>query len=263
MSTLVLKLVFTPLLICGASLAGRRWGEAVGGWLVGLPLTSGPVAFFLALDYGTEFAEEAAIGSLAGVVAQAGFCVAYAWATKGLPWPLALGGGAVAFVLTAAALQWIAPGPFAMLVIALLALLLGLRLIPHTRVLATIETPPRWDIPARMVVATALVVLLTAAAPMLGPRVSGLLATFPVFAAVLAVFAHRTQGAPAAWQVLWGLQLGLFAFAVFFIVIEVSITRAGIALAFVCAIVCAVAIQAVTLWAMRATGSGVIADRRG
>jgi hypothetical protein len=54
--TLVLKLVLTPLLIGAASLAGRRWGPAIAGWLVGLPLTSAPVALFLALDLGIGFA---------------------------------------------------------------------------------------------------------------------------------------------------------------------------------------------------------------
>src|SRR5262249_12756510 len=78
METLVLKVLVTPALIGGASLAARRWGHQVSGWLVGLPLTSGPIAFFLALERGTSFAAAAAIGSLAGAVAEAAFCVAYA-----------------------------------------------------------------------------------------------------------------------------------------------------------------------------------------
>src|SRR5579872_1514179 len=45
MHTLVLKLTVTPVLILTASLASRRWGESIGGWFVGLPLTSGPVCF--------------------------------------------------------------------------------------------------------------------------------------------------------------------------------------------------------------------------
>ena len=77
MDTLSLKLALTPGLILVASLAGRRWGESVGGWLVGLKLTSAPVAFFLALDHGTGFAAAAAAGSIAGTVAQACFGVAY------------------------------------------------------------------------------------------------------------------------------------------------------------------------------------------
>ncbi len=56
MGFLVLKLVLTPVLIGGASLGARRWGPTVGGWIVSLPLTSGPVVLFLALDRGPAFA---------------------------------------------------------------------------------------------------------------------------------------------------------------------------------------------------------------
>ena len=253
MSTLALKIALTPILIFAASIAGRRWGEAVGGWLVGLPLTSGPVAFFLALDYGPAFARQAALGSLAGVVAQAAFCIAYAWAADRLRWPSALIVGAMAFALGGALLQWLAPAPLLLPPLALLALALALWLIPRAPLAAAIATLPNWDIPARMVAATALVLALTAAAPALGPTMSGLLATFPAFATVLAVFAHRLQGATAARQVLRGLLLGLFAFTGFFVVIHLSIERAGIAVAFALAILCAGAIQGVTLWAMRLT----------
>jgi hypothetical protein len=54
--TLALKLVVTPVLVGVASLAGRKWGSEIGGWLVGIPFTSGPIAFFLALDAGRHFA---------------------------------------------------------------------------------------------------------------------------------------------------------------------------------------------------------------
>jgi hypothetical protein len=56
--TLALKLVVTPLLVGAASLAARRWGSEVGGWLVGIPFTSAPVTFFLALGPGTHFAAQ-------------------------------------------------------------------------------------------------------------------------------------------------------------------------------------------------------------
>ena len=38
MPSLVLKLVLTPLLVGGASIAARRWGPSIGGWIVALPL---------------------------------------------------------------------------------------------------------------------------------------------------------------------------------------------------------------------------------
>ncbi len=86
MDILILKLVATPLLILGASLAGRRWGESVSGWFVGLPLTSGPVVFFLALEEGAGFAASAAQGCLAGTAAEAGFTLGYAIAARHAGW---------------------------------------------------------------------------------------------------------------------------------------------------------------------------------
>ena len=74
MDNLALKLVLTPALIGAATLVGRRWGQSVGGWLVGLPLTTGPVAFFIALDHGAAFGAAAVVGSLAGAVAEAATC---------------------------------------------------------------------------------------------------------------------------------------------------------------------------------------------
>src|SRR4051812_34822686 len=74
---LVLKLVLTPLLIVGASLAGRRWGPAVSGWIVGMPLTSAPVSLFVALQHGKTFASHAAVGSIAGVIAECAMFIAW------------------------------------------------------------------------------------------------------------------------------------------------------------------------------------------
>ncbi len=76
---LLLKLILTPLLLGGVTLAGRKFGPTVSGWLVGLPLTSGPVSFFLALEQGTVFAAHAAQGTLMGVISLSAFCVAYCW----------------------------------------------------------------------------------------------------------------------------------------------------------------------------------------
>ncbi len=79
MNIFVLKLVLAPVIIGGASLAGRRWGPAVSGWLVGLPLTSGPIIFFLALNNGASFAASAISGTLSGGFSLVAFCLVYAW----------------------------------------------------------------------------------------------------------------------------------------------------------------------------------------
>jgi hypothetical protein len=251
---LLLKLFITPALILMASLASRRWGEAIGGWIVGLPLTSAPVAFFLAVEQGPEFAQQAAAGSLIGTAAQACFCVGYTRTGLRLGWPAAFAAGALAFALGAAALQAVTLPLLALLPVAVLALVPAARLVPLAPVARRPVAVPRWDIPARMIVATAIVVTLTTVAPVLGPRLSGVLATFPVFAAVLAVFAHRLQGPLAARQVLWGLLVGLFGFIGFFFVIGLTIVPLGIAIAFAAATLTALAIQGASLWLIRGRG---------
>src|SRR5438309_3033349 len=95
--SLLLKVVVTPVLIAIATLAGRRWGDRVSGWLVGLPLTSGPVVFFLALDQGSRFASMAALGVLLGTISQAAFAVTYARLAARAAWPVGAIGATMVF----------------------------------------------------------------------------------------------------------------------------------------------------------------------
>ena len=251
MDTLALKIVVTPVLIGAASLAGRRWGPAVSGWLVGLPLTSGPITFFLALSHGASFAAAACVGVLAGTLSQAAFCLAYAHTSKGCGWAYALAAGCMAFAVATLALQHVTLPILPLFLVVVVALVVTLWLLPRPgKTSAPESAPPRWDLPARMVVATVFVVALTEIAPALGPHLTGLLAPFPLYASVLAVFAHRTQGAGAAISVLRGLQVGLFGFACFFLVAGVLLERAGLVVAFAAAITAALVVQGVSLAVM-------------
>lgn len=252
MDTLLLKLVATPLLIGVATLIGRRWGQAVGGWLVGLPLTSGPVAFFLALDHGTHFAAAASAGSLEGIAAESSFCVAYAACARRAGWPGALLAGTLTFAAAVIILRALPPMPRpAIVALAIGVLVTALYVTPRFTAGTPAATAPRWDLAARMAATTALVVALTAAAGWLGPELSGLVATYPLFASVLAVFGQRAYGADAALNVLRGLMLGLFSFAAFFVVLGAAIVPFGIAEAFAASTLAAIAAQGVSLLIVR------------
>jgi hypothetical protein len=102
-----------------------------------------------------------------------------------------------------------------------------------------------------MVLATAFILLLTGLASTLGPRLTGLIAPFPLYVSILTVFAHRLQGAAAAINVLRGLLLGLFGFASFFLLLTLLLEPAGIALAFLAATASALALQGVSLWVIQ------------
>jgi hypothetical protein len=250
---LALKLVLTPALIAVATLTGRRFGPSIGGWLVGLPFTSGPVSFFLALEQGTSFAAAAASGSITGVIAAALFAIVYAAAARRWDWPASLAVGSVAFAAAAAVLHAISGGlPIVALYAAgVVAAIVGIRLIPRSRGIAEAPAPPRWDLPARMIAATALVVLITSAAPVLGPQLSGLLTTYPIYASVLAVFAHAQRGGAAATDVVRGLCYGIIAFATFFLCIGTLIEPLGLASSFLAAAMGALVVQRLTLAQLR------------
>lgn len=251
MDGLALKLVLTPSLIGAVSLAGRRWGPGVSGWLVGFPLTSGPVAFFLALDHGVAFAAGAAAGSMTGAAAQAAFCVLYGRWARRHHWAVPLVAGSLAFALAGVVLQHVTVALLPLLSLVVGALVVALRFMPRDAASPRLARRPAWDIPARVVVTTAIVLLLTGLATALGPSLTGLLATYPLYGAILSGFAHHLEGPGPAVRVLRGLLLGLFAFAGFFFALALLIERAGIAQAFAAASAIALVLQAGALWAMR------------
>src|SRR5207247_6599710 len=163
------------------------------------------------------------------------------------PWPVALGSGCLAFGAATLPLQHVAVALVWLFPAVVLALALVLRLMPRGREARGGAPLPRWDIPARMAVTTALVLGLTGLAQPLGPRLAGLLATFPLYAAVLTVFAHRLEGPNPAVEVLRSLLLGLFSFAGFFVVLGGLIERVGVAPAFAAAGALALLVQAASL----------------
>lgn len=245
---LLLKLLLTPLLVGGSALAARRWGPAIGGWLIALPLTSGPVLAFLAIDHGSAFAATAAIGSLAGLAGIAVFSVAYERASRGAGPVPSLGAAAVAFFVTGFVVTGLlgsAALPVAAVTLAIIAL--AGRTIRASGLTHAPIPYPRWDLPARMAVATVLVLGLTTFAPLLGAEVSGLIATYPVYISVLTVFTHHHAGRVAASDVLAGLLAGLFGTAGFYLVVIVGVVPLGPLGAFTGAVVAALAIEAVTL----------------
>ncbi|HEX2016623.1 MAG TPA: hypothetical protein VGN69_08000 [Solirubrobacteraceae bacterium] len=259
---IALKLLLAPGLVLGATLAGRRWGEAIGGALGGLPVVVGPVLAILALERGDAYAARAGAGALLGLLSLSAFAVAYARAARRLAWP-----GALLLAWAAAALiTWgldaapIAPGPA--LVLALAALLGGRRLLgvsaepsagPHAAI-------PAWDLGLRAGVTALLVLSITGASATLGSHLSGLLASLPILTTVLAVFTHARLGPEATERLLGGLLLGCVSFAAFCFVVAVGLSGLGTAGSLLLAAVASVVVHALLL---RPGGPGALARPAG
>ena len=245
------KVILTPLLIASASLAGRRWGALTSGWLLALPLTSGPIALFISLELGAAAGAQAAAGSLVGATAQVAFSVGYALASRRFDWPGCLAAGSVAFAIAAV---FVPPmDPVFLFGLALAAIAVGLPILraePADQALR-VTRPSRWDIPARALVATILVLAISGAAPIVGGHAAGLLATFPVYISVLTTFAHRLGGPAQARAVLRGLLIGLPGFATFFLVAGAAVVAWGAVAAFGAALAAAVVINLAAIGLLR------------
>ncbi|EDT6888528.1 hypothetical protein AHX85_004633 [Salmonella enterica subsp. enterica] len=246
MTLLFFKLVFTPVLMLLSTLASRKWGDTVGGLLVGLPLTSGPISLFLALEHGKEFAASATTGSLAATIAQASFAVAYCrLARRG--WLPALFAATSTFAIVAALLQLSGIKQTGLFLLALPVMVAALRLMPRSLVIKSSLVHPRWDIPFRILLIVLLVMGVTLAAPYLGAGVSGVIASFPFMAIILAVFAHVMAGFEAAQRVMRGLVGGLFSFAIFFWVLSQLLVSFNLIVTYATAICAALVVQFILL----------------
>ncbi len=97
-----------------------------------------------------------------------------------------------------------------------------------------------------MITATVMVVALTGAAKALGPQRSGILAAFPNYTTILAVFSHQ-QSAASAVKVLRGVTMGLFTTATFCVVLSACLMQSGAVLSFLLALTAAGLVQAGSL----------------
>ena len=250
MLLLLLKIVLAPVLIALVSLAGRKWGPGVAGWLLGLPLNSGPILFFMLLEQGPRFAAEATRGSLLGIVAWASFCVVYAFCCLGMPWWWSTLAGWIAYFIVAWALlplRLTVIWGFVLVTVTLFVFSLIFPKAPQPDSASSQDRPDLW---LRMATASVMVVILTGVAKMLGPTRSGLLTAFPAYTTILAVFTHR-HGAALAVQALKGVTTGLYTAATFFLVLSLCLARLGNTRSFVWASAAALGVHAASLLLVR------------
>ena len=245
MSILLFKLTAGPLLIALVTLVTRRFGPSAGGWLVGLPLTSGPISVFLALEQGTDYAATAAITSLVGAGTVSLFCLVYAMAAARLSriaTLLAALAGYLASVLVLSHIPFtIGTGLAALVVLQGLCLLFVGPDDPHA--------PPAmvaqwWDIPLRMAATVAVTLAITGLAHFMGPQGVGLLAPFPAFASILAVFLHAQGNYNALHRFLRGVITSTWGVIGYFLVAALCLGEMSLVATYALAVIVALGLNA-------------------
>ncbi|MGZ5060766.1 MAG: hypothetical protein ACXWAU_02775 [Usitatibacter sp.] len=247
------RLLLVPAAVWFASLAGRRWGHTVSGYLGGLPLIGGPITFYLAIDHGADFAARSATVTLAVIAGQAAHLLAFAHASRRMGWLASLLLGWSAFTIVAFALAQAPLDPATAAVLAAAGLAAAWKWLPHAREDMPPPAIPAAELRLRLVAALGLAFAIVWSARAFGPVVSGVLLSVPVTGSIMPPFTLALYGPGAVARLTRGFVVGLCGFGAFFLVIAATVVSLGITTAFLGAICAA-------LWALFAA-SRVLAKR--
>jgi hypothetical protein len=218
----------TAAFILFAALVTERSGPAVGALVATLPISTGPVYVFLALDHDAAFIAQGALASLPINAATILFGAIYARLAQHHGVAISFGGGllgwfAIAFLVQA--FDWnLIDG--ILLNVAAYAVCL-----PLTRRLRSVTMPPfvrRWyDMPFRAGLVAVLVGTVVILSGWVGPTLTGILAVFPVvFSSLILILHPRIGGRATAAVVANGLR-GLVGFGVGLVALHLGALHAG------------------------------------
>lgn len=248
---LALKLLLVPTFIGLVSLAAKRWGPGVGGWLSGFPIVVGSILFFLAMEKGNVFAVKSATISLLSLDCSILFMVVYAHACLRFGWFVSIATALIAWFAAVSCIVHLSPPPLVAAGISAALLQLAPWLLPKAIVSPISKPMSTSELIARMVSGAVLTVLATLLAARLGAAWSGVAAAFPILLIILAIFCHRANG-PEFVVVLFGSALkALYSFVAFSLCLGLLLPSHGLAFSFSVATVAAALVQ----WATKKSGT--------
>jgi hypothetical protein len=248
---LLFKLALVPAAVWGASIAARRWGHAVSGYLGGFPMIGGPITLFLALDLGPEFAARSALVTLAAVLGQASHLLTFSIVGRAAGPVAALLAGWMAYASVSSGVGRLPLVPLTALALAVAGLAAAWRFLPRPRDVATLPSVPPFELWLRLGAALALATVILLGANTLGPTVSGVLLSMPITGSIMPPFTLKLYGVDALARLLRGFVTGLSGFVAFFFIVAVALVPLGVAAAFTLATAGAIAM--VTLVSRRST----------
>jgi hypothetical protein len=229
--TLALRMTITAAFVVSASVITERSGPVIGALIATLPISAGPSYVFLALDHDAAFIAEGALASLP---------INGATIFLGLTYVvLAQRQSAVVSSLTAVAVwivlaslirsvQWTLTGG---LIANAVAFAICVPLLQRYRHVKMPLITRRWyDIPLRATLVATLVATVVTASGWVGPKISGIIALFPVVFVSMMLILHPRIGGPPTAAVLANSGWGLMGLGIAIAVLHVAALQFGSAI---------------------------------
>ena len=226
--TLGFRMAITAAFVVSASVITERSGPVIGALIATLPISAGPSYVFLALDHDAAFIAQGALASLPINAATIVLGLIYvllaqrhsallSWACAAAVW--------IALAVVVQKIQWSLVGGLAVNAIAFGICIPLLARYRHVKM--PLITRRWYDIPLRASLVATLVATVVTLSGVVGPRISGMLALFPVVFTSMMLILHPRIGGPPTAAVIANGAGGLLGFGLAIAVLHVGALQFG------------------------------------
>jgi hypothetical protein len=228
----IFRMAITAAFVVSASVITERSGPVIGALVATLPISAGPSYVFLALDHDAAFVAEGALASLPINGATIILALTYSVLAQRFSLWISAGAAVAAWLVLATIIrhfQWtLLAGVIANFIAFAIAVPL-MRPYMHVKKMPLITR--RWyDIPLRAGLVAMLVATVVTTSGWVGPKISGIMALFPIVFTSLMLVLHPRIGGPPTAAVIANSAWGLMGFGLAIAVMHSAVLSFGSAI---------------------------------
>lgn len=225
---LLLRMAIAATFVVTASIITERSGPVIGALVATLPISAGPSYVFLAIDHDAAFIAQGALASLPVNAATIFMCLTYVVLAQRHSFFASCGCAIAAWIVLASIVRQFDWSLAAGLAANLIAFGICIPLLARYRGVKMPLVTRRWyDVPMRAALVATLVAIVISTSSWVGPRISGIIALFPVVFSSIMLILHPRIGGPPTAAVLANAAWGLLGFGMAIAVLHVSVVKFG------------------------------------
>jgi hypothetical protein len=247
---LLLRMAIAAAFVVTASIITERSGPVIGALIATLPVSAGPSYVFLAIDHDAGFIAQGALASLPVNAATIFMCLTYVVLSQRHNLAVSCGSAVAVWIVLATIIRQFDWSLTAGLAANLIAFGICIPLLAGYRHAKMPLVTRRWyDVPMRAALVAILVAIVVSTSGWVGPRISGIIALYPVVFSSIMLILHPRIGGPPTAAVLANSAWGLLGFGMAIAVLNVAVTQFGSAIGLSCALATCIGWN-LTLWWM-------------
>ncbi|WP_431206023.1 hypothetical protein ACQ86E_14985 [Bradyrhizobium betae] len=225
---LFLRMAIAAAFVVSASVITERSGPVIGALVATLPVSAGPSYVFLAIDHDAAFIAQGALSSLPVNAATIFMALTYVVLAQRHSLLVSCGSAFAVWIAIASVIRMFDWSLAAGLAVNLIAFGICIPLLAGYRHVKMPLVTRRWyDIPMRAALVATLVAIVVSTSSWVGPRISGIIALYPVVFSSMMVILHPRIGGPPTAAVLANSAWGLLGFGMAIAVVHVGATNFG------------------------------------